>query len=478
MAKLLLMSWGCLLVGVPDAMGAETARLITYGPGAASSEGDNDHEQEIYFLVPAGTKGPLWVRIWDADCGGDHDQIGRDGFGTTRFELFGGEGAWTTGLIGDAASQDPARPSGVQLREADYSIDPALNNDWSNFAKVEIAQGEAVGDEVVFRLLIRGIAGSGGNVYDVALSSEERHNVEPPGVRILSPALTFRQPEPNRIAELPFFVPQGSTRLRVANFDVVGTEITLETAYRTTSLDVSPQGEAATSLVALEPIETGRMAALTLIGLAETPNDATFWVATEEGERLMIQLPVHLRPPNRRPVLDFTVQPLADCDSVLFDASGTADRDADSLMFLWEFGEGAAVEGSNVVHRFPQPGVFEARITVRDDSGHVGNGVTEALRVTVNHPPVARIAALPVLAPGQQGRFDGSGSDDQDGSIGRFDWDFDDGSTGSGSPTRHAFEKPGIYRVELRVQDDSSSPCNLAQASLDVKVNAAPVAEA
>ena len=53
--------------------------------------------------------------------------------------------------------------------------------------------------------------------------------------------------------------------------------------------------------------------------------------------------------------------------------------------------------------------------------------------------------------------FDGSGSTDEDGNVVAWDWNFDDGSTGSGEVAIHVFNAVGTYDVELTVTDDGGA---------------------
>ena len=79
-------------------------------------------------------------------------------------------------------------------------------------------------------------------------------------------------------------------------------------------------------------------------------------------------------------------------------------------------------------------------------------------------PPVARLAASPLSGTSPLTvSFDAGGSYDPDGSIVSYDWDFGDGSTGSGVTTEHTFTatETQTYTVVLTVTDDSgrSSRC-------------------
>ena len=65
--------------------------------------------------------------------------------------------------------------------------------------------------------------------------------------------------------------------------------------------------------------------------------------------------------------------------------------------------------------------------------------------------------------------FDASASDDSDGSITSYDWDFGDGHSGTGVSASHAYAQAGTYPVRLTVTDDSGGT---ATAQSDVTTTA------
>lgn len=76
-----------------------------------------------------------------------------------------------------------------------------------------------------------------------------------------------------------------------------------------------------------------------------------------------------------------------------------------------------------------------------------------------NKQPYADVSAgLPYDGiAGESILFDGSASKDGDGNIVSWDWDFDDGTTGTGETVSHTFSEPGFYQVSLTVTDDDGA---------------------
>jgi hypothetical protein len=74
-----------------------------------------------------------------------------------------------------------------------------------------------------------------------------------------------------------------------------------------------------------------------------------------------------------------------------------------------------------------------------------------------NTPPVADAGGPYTGNAGAPVSFDGSGSTDADGNIVSYDWDFGDGTTGSGATVAHAYATEGTYPVVLTVTDNDNA---------------------
>ncbi|MDA0137112.1 ThuA domain-containing protein [Solirubrobacter sp. CPCC 204708] len=87
---------------------------------------------------------------------------------------------------------------------------------------------------------------------------------------------------------------------------------------------------------------------------------------------------------NRPPTVTAQRNPSGDVtpgDPVAFTAEGT-DPDGDTLTYEWDFGDGASANTQNAMHTYTTPGVWFAKVTVRDGKG----GKTEQL-LQVNVQP-------------------------------------------------------------------------------------------
>lgn len=460
MAVLTLLA-SLLCVGPSLVLAQQEALLITYGQAASSREGDPDHQQAIRIVIPASVTDTLFLRVFDADCGGGHDAASGEWDTQTRLRLYDGQNT-------DSAL----------LAERVLGVDAFWDQQWHTFAKISPKPDSANTSDRILLFTVEGLAGDDGNVFNLTVSRSERDNQLVAGVRLQHDEPTIRLPDNQRLVELPFFIPAETQQITLHNFDAAGATITLELPERS---DPSPlasgQDNWQETTISLEPSETGQQAAITFRGGNEIPNDATFYLTDQNGERLPIDVPGHYRPPNQRPAPVVQTRALSDCYTIVFDGSASTDPENDPLSFTWFFGDGASDEGERITHRYEEWATYQAEVVVSDHSGHVGNSTRQPFAVTLNHPPTAAAGSDQVVAPGQICTLDAVASSDPDGRLVRFRWELGDGSVQEGQSIRHTYDKPGFYTVHLRVEDDADSPCNFATDSLTVWVNAQPVVD-
>jgi len=458
----------------------ESTTLVTYGSSAKTIEGDDDFKQVIFFTIPKTTQSDkLYLRIFDPDVGGAWDQQSYGKWDTqTRFRLFGGKGAYTSPTVRTPYPDEADRLSGDLIADRTFGVDKFSDNKWFTYATITLKQGEEVGGAIVFKLVVDGVKGDDGNVFELAVSTHPKRNDPPDGLKIINYCPTMRLPAIGVHAELRFSMPEKIREITVHNFDLAGAYMVVQTRFRS-DLTITPseQGKWAEDKVVLEEYETGTLAALSYEGGYEMPNDATFYVTDEKGNALPILLPIYVLKRNTRPVPKVRLTPLSDCGAVLFDALGSLDEDGDALEFYWEFGDGSVGRGSRLTHKYAKTGSFEAVLVVTDTSNSVGNSSRKQFTVQVNQPPVALAGEDIIGELGQTLSFDGSTSHDPDGKIERYVWNFGDGTHGVGKAVIHVYRKSGHYPVRLRVEDNSGSPCNFGVDQIEVWVNAPPVVD-
>jgi PKD repeat protein len=127
--------------------------------------------------------------------------------------------------------------------------------------------------------------------------------------------------------------------------------------------------------------------------------------------------------------------------------------------YSWDFGDGSSGTGATASHTYTTAGTYTATLTVtaRDGATHQASSAITALPGNISlQPPVAAISSssgagkAPLLVS-----FDASGSTTSNPPIVRYSWSFGDSSSASGIRASHSFTSPGIYLVELAVEDSS-----------------------
>jgi PKD repeat protein len=134
-----------------------------------------------------------------------------------------------------------------------------------------------------------------------------------------------------------------------------------------------------------------------------------------------------------------------------FDATGSADVDGTIVSYAWDFGDGTTGTGVTVDHTYAVGGNYTVTLTVTDDDGHTGVS-SEAFDFGEAPPPTA---SFTYTAQFRTATFDASASSDADGTIAAYDWDFGDGTTGTGVNPQHTYAAGGTYNVVLTVTDNT-----------------------
>jgi len=153
--------------------------------------------------------------------------------------------------------------------------------------------------------------------------------------------------------------------------------------------------------------------------------------------------------PGRGPVAAFT----STCQgsACILDASGSRDLDGTITAYAWDFGDGSTGAGVNATHTYAAGRSYRATVTVADSAGFIG---ARSGTVNVNAPPIALFTFACNLLTCS---FDGSPSNDPDGTIATYTWYFGDWGTASGAHVSHTYHEGGMYSVMLSVTDNAGA---------------------
>ena len=187
------------------------------------------------------------------------------------------------------------------------------------------------------------------------------------------------------------------------------------------------------------------------------------------------------------PRADFTTTDGCPGEPVAFDAASSVkfnSGDGSTVGYSWDFGDNLSGEGETTEHLYALPGEYLAQLKVTTSDDTACNSAESTRSVRINHQPQAHInlsEAGKKVDDDQQVfsntllQFSAAGSNDPDGAIKIYSWDFGDNDTATGCFVDHSFTGPGVYTVRVTVEDDSDVFCNQAEAEMQVTVEEYPV---
>jgi len=142
---------------------------------------------------------------------------------------------------------------------------------------------------------------------------------------------------------------------------------------------------------------------------------------------------------------------------IVLDASESKDPDGEIIFYRWNFGDGTSdILSSSPSHIYSSTGNYTVTLTVVDDNRTCTTDTTTVkIYSKQNEKPIANIGGPYEGEVSQQISFDGSHSDDPDGSITNYTWNFGDETYGYGVAPKHSYSSRGTYTVTLTVTDDS-----------------------
>jgi PKD repeat protein len=163
------------------------------------------------------------------------------------------------------------------------------------------------------------------------------------------------------------------------------------------------------------------------------------------------------------PVINYPVEGTVGVE-VTFDGSESQPGSSPIVSYTWGFGDGTTGVGAIATHVYTAPNTYQVTLTVVNEEGlsNIGGPVQILIKDDGEAQPTAPPGQLPqpVMIFPSEGKvgngltFDGSQSKPGGSPIASYEWDFGDGTTGSGAVVIHFFSTPGTYQVTLMITDE------------------------
>ena len=457
--------------------------LRHFGEQAPPERGDPNHAQAIYMEIPEGETRPIYLRIFDAETGGYLDERhGRQFNTSTRFLLLGGDTAART--FGARADIQRSPYVYYTFPEEDIIHDRTLGTSalydgrYLVLGDLPMEQGFLTEDGYRrFVFLALGVEGNDGNFFDYVLSFDPNDKIEPDNARMYVYDLTIRMPaDPNFQGQIRIPV-NGQNQLQVGTFGLNNKPAEIKIPFNNPiPLQSSPPGGWEFETVTIPNPDFLESVGFNFFG-SNYVNTFTFFVLDENDNPVRIPLPIVDYNPAETPRFTFeqSYPESENCNVIALQSIIINGDDFLDPEIMWIF-EADTLKGTSIQRTFDESGFHPFTMLM---SGHFeGNRQTVALvdSVKINEPPMAWAGGDRRFVAGAPIVFDGTVSEDPDGRIIRYEWDFGDGNTGVGARVDHTYIQPGAYMVTLTVTDDSGSPCATATSTATVRMNIAPVA--
>jgi PKD repeat protein len=212
------------------------------------------------------------------------------------------------------------------------------------------------------------------------------------------------------------------------------------------------------SVIYTAPPPAGVAAPAPDVQIVVTPSETDFGNSNSRIALIHLVPPGVVVPPNASVTAAFTVNPASPTDhqSVLFDGTPSKSTTGTIVKWQWSFDDGGTATGQTVSHTFNSSGNFIVKLTVTDSIG-ASNSTSQTIAVGLAPNPTASFLTSPDSpVVNQSVTFNASASTATTGRfITSYNWDFGDGTTGSGVTTSHAYPNAATYTVVLQVVDDA-----------------------
>lgn len=180
-------------------------------------------------------------------------------------------------------------------------------------------------------------------------------------------------------------------------------------------------------------------------------------VTDNDGASAVKSTTITVNPANLPPVPVITASTLTGPAplTVSLNGAGSSDPDGSITAYAWDLGNGDTATGPLASLTYTTAGSYVVKLTVTDNRGASRTTSKTVVAGATNVKPIAVVTAMPTSGPAPLVvQLSALGSNDPDGSIVGYAWNFGDGRSATGPVSSITYTTPGTYTVTLTATDN------------------------
>lgn len=237
--------------------------LVTFGKMGQTSWGDDDFYQVFFFTIPKEYTGQFYIRVFDPDVGGEHDEIQGEFNTRTFFGVYGGKGVDPDKNY-DSRGLNKAKnyKEGTLLASRVFGNEARYDNKYFTFGPFNPTAGDfsSKWNSYIFKVVVEGVSGDDGNLYRFFMSRDQENNIPVEGGNAFTYKYTFRMwNDFKSVAHIYPYVDTGIVWIKQRNFDWDDDGHILVVSRYKQGINISISGENnwAEDRIPIEPPEIG-----------------------------------------------------------------------------------------------------------------------------------------------------------------------------------------------------------------------------
>jgi hypothetical protein len=237
--------------------------LVTFGKEGKTSWGDDDFYQIFFITIKKDVKGPVYIRVFDPDCGGENDEIQGEFNSKTMFSVYGGKGVNPEKYEQSKGIRNSTNyKTGNLLASQVFGSEARYDNKYYTFGPFNPSEGDfnERWDSYILKIICEGISGDDGNLYRYVISRDPNDNIPVEGANAFTYEYTFRMWNDYKSkAHIYPYVDTGVVFIKESNFDWDndGSIIVVSRYKQGIPCTISGENDWAFSKIPIEPAEIG-----------------------------------------------------------------------------------------------------------------------------------------------------------------------------------------------------------------------------